>query len=158
MKFIKTLFVYIMVISLCGCSSNTASNTTKYNHNNLTFTISNDYNVTENTFGLIVDTDDWKLTLGTGNLISTATDTLNAWEGYLSIAKWQYSNVKSTTYIGQEAFQFVDSSSGLNIHTYLKSPENPEYIHISIYNKKGDHEKLLENKDIQNIINSCEVK
>lgn len=159
MKKLKILFMCLIMTVLCGCSSDeiNSKSSTKYNYDKLSFIISNDFDVSEETYGLIVDGDGWKVTFKTVEL-STSTDTMNSWQGYLSVAKSIHPNIINTSYIGQEAIQYIDTSLGAVIETYLKSPNSAEMIRITLFDEKGNHEELLDNKDVVAILNSCEVK
>lgn len=158
MKKIKILASCLLIILLCGCSSKTDDNVTKYNFRDMTFTIPKDFEVSEESYGLVVKDDDWQITLGTVTLTPTSTGTMNPWEEYLTIAKSIHPNLINTTYINQKAIQYVDKSLGLCIETYFKKPENTKLIRIRLFDTEGNHEKLLENENIKNILDSCELK
>lgn len=159
MKYLKIILSIMILVFGGGCSS-TLSNKNDlkvYHYDELVVKVPSDLEVLDETYGLIINGEDWKMTLGVA-IMDTATQTMNAWEGYLYVAKSIHPNMTNTNFLNQDAIQYVDSSIGLRIETYLNNPENTQLIFITLYDNSGNHEKLLENKTIRTIIENCEIE
>lgn len=82
MNKLKILLCIMIILFLDGCSSNSSneSNLKVYQYEELTVKVPFDLEVYDETYGLIINGDDWKMTLGFMS-IQTTSETTNAWEG-----------------------------------------------------------------------------